>query len=305
MSVSTSAAPLPTSRAELLPAADRLPFSRRHPILWRLWRRKLGLAGLGVVLLVALAAIFAPWLAPRDPIAQALTVRFAEPGTEGYLLGADAFGRDILSRLMFGGRISLAIGLSASVIALGVGVPLGMLSGYRGGWFDGLMMRLVDVMLAFPYILLAIVIVGALGPGLRNTLIAVSVTSVPFYLRIMRSAVLAVKGLTFVDAARAIGASDAHILRSAILPAILPYVIVAFTISVGWLILEAAGLSFLGLGAQPPRAEWGAMLSEHRQYITIAPHTVYMPGLLILLVVIGLNLFGDALRDALDVTLEE
>ena len=181
-----------------------------------------------------------------------LTVRFAEPGTEGYLLGADAFGRDILSRLMFGGRISLAIGLSASIIALGVGVPLGMISGYRGGWFDGVMMRLIDMMLAFPYILLAIVIVGALGPGLRNTLIAISVTSIPFYLRIMRSAVLSVKGLTFVDAARAIGASDVHILRSAILPAILPYVIVSFTISVGWLILEAAGLSFLGLGAQPP-----------------------------------------------------
>lgn len=305
MTASTSVAPLPTRRAGSLPAADRPPFSRRHPVLWRLWRRKLGLVGLGIVLLVALAAVFAPLLAPRDPIAQALTVRFAEPGSEGYLLGADAFGRDILSRLMFGGRISLAIGLTASVIALGVGVPLGMLSGYRGGWFDGLMMRLVDVLLAFPYILLAIVIVGALGPGLRNTLIAISITSIPFYLRIMRSAVLSVRGLTFVDAARAIGASDTHILRSAILPAILPYVIVSFTISVGWLILEAAGLSFLGLGAQPPTPEWGAMLSEHRQYITIAPHTVYMPGLLILLVVIGLNLFGDALRDALDVTLKE
>jgi peptide/nickel transport system permease protein len=305
LTVSTSAAPFSTSRSELLPAAAQQPFSRRHPVLWRLWRRKLGLAGLVLVLVVALAAIFAPWLAPRDPIAQTITDRFAEPGTGDYLLGADAFGRDILSRLMFGGRISLAIGLSASVIALSVGVPLGMLSGYRGGWFDGLMMRTVDMMLAFPYILLAIVIVGALGPGLRNTLIAISVTSVPFYLRIMRSAVLSVKGLTFVDAARAIGASDTHILRSAILPAILPYVIVSFTISVGWLILEAAGLSFLGLGAQPPAAEWGAMLSENRQYITIAPHTVYMPGLLILLVVLGLNLFGDALRDALDVTLKE
>jgi peptide/nickel transport system permease protein len=180
-----------------------------------------------------------------------------------------------------------------------------MLSGYRGEWLDSLMMRIVDILLAFPYILLAIVIVGALGPGLRNTLIAVSVTSIPFYLRIMRSAVLSVKGLAFVDAARALGASDVHIMRTAILPAILPYVIVSFSISVGWLILEAAGLSFLGLGAQPPAAEWGAMLSENRQYITIAPHTVYMPGLLILLVVLGLNLFGDALRDALDVTLEE
>jgi peptide/nickel transport system permease protein len=215
------------------------------------------------------------------------------------------FGRDILSRLIYGGRLSLVIGFSASIVALGFGVPLGMLSGYRGGWLDGLMMRIVDVLLAFPYILLAIVIVGALGPGLRNTLIAVSVTSIPFYLRIMRSAVLSVKGLTFVEAARAIGATDTHIMRTAILPAILPYVIVSFSISVGWLILEAAGLSFLGLGAQPPDAEWGSMLAEHRQYITIHPHTVYIPGFVILIVVIGLNLFGDALRDALDVTLKE
>ncbi len=299
------AAPRAEARGGPLPAAQELPFSRRHPVLWRLWRRKLGLVGLAVVLLVALAAVFAPWIAPHDPLAQELRQRFAEPGTPGYLLGADAFGRDILSRLIYGGRISLAIGLSASIVALGIGVPLGMLSGYRGGWLDSLLMRLVDMLLAFPYILLAIVIVGALGPGLRNTLIAVSVTSIPFYLRIMRGAVLSVKGVAFVEAARAIGASDARIMRTAILPAILPYVIVSFTISVGWLILEAAGLSFLGLGAQPPRAEWGAMLSEHRQYITVAPHTVYVPGAVILLVVIGLNLFGDALRDALDVTLKE
>ncbi len=299
------AAPRAEARGGPLPAAQGLPFSRRHPVLWRLWRRKLGLVGLAVVLLVALAAIVAPWIAPHDPLAQELRQRFAEPGTPGYLLGADAFGRDILSRLIYGGRISLAIGLSASIAALGIGVPLGMLSGYRGGWLDSLLMRLVDMLLAFPYILLAIVIVGALGPGLRNTLIAVSVTSIPFYLRIMRGAVLSVKGVAFVEAARAIGASDARIMRTAILPAILPYVIVSFTISVGWLILEAAGLSFLGLGAQPPRAEWGAMLSEHRQYITVAPHTVYVPGAVILLVVIGLNLFGDALRDALDVTLKE
>ncbi|MDP9472293.1 MAG: ABC transporter permease [Chloroflexota bacterium] len=299
------AAPRAEARGGPLPAAQELPFSRRHPVLWRLWRRKLGLVGLAVVLLVALAAVVAPWIAPHDPLAQELRQRFAEPGTPGYLLGADAFGRDILSRLIYGGRISLAIGLSASIVALGIGVPLGMLSGYRGGWLDSLLMRLVDMLLAFPYILLAIVIVGALGPGLRNTLIAVSVTSIPFYLRIMRGAVLSVKGVAFVEAARAIGASDARIMRTAILPAILPYVIVSFTISVGWLILEAAGLSFLGLGAQPPRAEWGAMLSEHRQYITVAPHTVYVPGAVILLVVIGLNLFGDALRDALDVTLKE
>jgi peptide/nickel transport system permease protein len=292
------ASTLVDARSAAQPLVDRLPFSRRHPVLWRLWRRKLGLVGLMIVVVVGLAALFAPLVAPHDPLQQDLKQRFVGPGTSGYLLGADKFGRDILSRLIYGGRISLAIGFSASIVALGIGVPLGMMSGYWGGLFDGLMMRLVDVMLAFPYI-------GVLGPSLRNTLIAVSVTSIPFYLRIMRSAVLSVRGLTYVDAARAIGASDARIMRTAILPAILPYVIVSFSISVGWLILEAAGLSFLGLGAQPPAAEWGSMLAEHRDYITIHPHTVYIPGLIILIVVIGLNLFGDALRDALDVTLKE
>jgi peptide/nickel transport system permease protein len=301
----SGASTLVEARSAAQPLVDSLPFSRRHPVMWRLWRRKLGLVGLLVVVLVGLAAIFAPLVAPHDPLQQDLKQRFVGPGSEGYLLGADKFGRDILSRLIYGGRISLAIGFTASIVALGIGVPLGMMSGYWGGLLDGIMMRLVDIMLAFPYILLAIVIVGALGPSLRNTLIAVSVTSIPFYLRIMRSAVLSVRGLTYVDAARAIGASDARIMRTAILPAILPYVIVSFSISVGWLILEAAGLSFLGLGAQPPDAEWGSMLAEHRDYITIYPHTVYIPGLIILVVVIGLNLFGDALRDALDVTLKE
>jgi peptide/nickel transport system permease protein len=301
----SGASTLVEARSAAQPLVERLPFSRRHPVMWRLWRRKLGLVGLLVVLIVGLAAIFAPLVAPHDPLQQDLKQRFVGPGSDGFLLGADKFGRDILSRLIFGGRISLAIGFSASIVALGIGVPLGMMSGYWGGLLDGIMMRLVDIMLAFPYILLAIVIVGALGPSLRNTLIAVSVTSIPFYLRIMRSAVLSVRGLTYVDAARAIGASDARIMRTAILPAILPYVIVSFSISVGWLILEAAGLSFLGLGAQPPDAEWGSMLAEHRDYITIYPHTVYIPGLIILIVVIGLNLFGDALRDALDVTLKE
>ncbi len=262
---------------------------------------RLRLVGLALVALVAFAAIVAPWIAPRDPLAQSLTERFAPPGADGYPLGADAFGRDILSRLIFGGRISLAIGLSASVVALGIGVPLGMLSGYRGGWFDGLMMRLVDILLAFPYILLAIVIVGALGPGLRNTLIAVSVTSVPFYLRIMRSAVLSVRGLAFVEASRAVGASDGRILRTAILPAILPYVIVAFTISVGWLILEAAGLSFLGLGIREPMPSWGNMLSAAQKLEVLENYYwILAPGFLIFITVMAFNFLGDGLRDALD-----
>ncbi len=282
-----------------------IPFRVRHRATWSLLHSRTGLLGILILFTICMLAVFAPWVAPHDPSAQDLRARFATPGTEGYVLGADAFGRDILSRLMYGGRVSLAVGLLASFIALGIGVPIGMVAGYRRGWFDSVLMRVVDVLLAFPYLLLAIVIVGALGPGLRNTVIAVSITNIPFYLRVMRSAVLSVRGLTYVEAARSMGASDTRILLHAILPAILPFVIVSFSISVGWLILAAAGLSFLGLGAQPPSPEWGAMLAEHRQYMTISPHTVYIPGAVIVITVVALNLFGDALRDAFDVTLDE
>jgi peptide/nickel transport system permease protein len=297
---------VPVPARELLPAAPaRLSFRRQHQALWRFQRHRVGVFGGGIVLAVTLAAVFAPVIAPHDPLAQNLLDRFAGIGEQGYVLGADAFGRDMLSRLIWGGRISLLIGIVASVVALGIGVPLGMLAGYRGGVLDGVAMRVMEMLLAFPYILLAIVIVGALGPGLTNTIIAVAVTSIPFYARLMRGIVLSVKNQPFIDAAVAMGATETRILRTAVFPAILSYVIVAFTISVAWLILEGASLSFLGLGAQPPSPEWGAMLAESRQYISIAPHTVLLPGLMLLLVAAGLNLFGDALRDALDVTLKD
>lgn len=304
-----SVAPAPPTHARPPIAASapsgRLTLARRHQTLWRFGRHKVGLVGATIVVVISLAAVFAPIVAPHDPLAQNLDARFAGIGEQGYVLGADGFGRDMLSRLIWGGRISLVIGLVASVIALGIGVPLGMLAGYRRGPFDSVAMRGMDMLLAFPYILLAIVIVGALGPGLVNTIIAVAITSIPFYARLMRSIVLTVRHQLFVDAAIALGASEVRILRTAIFPAILSYVIVAFTISVAWLILEGASLSFLGLGAQPPSPEWGAMLAESRQYVNIAPHTVLLPGLMLLLVASGLNLFGDALRDALDVTLKE
>jgi peptide/nickel transport system permease protein len=305
--VQVSAAP-PTHAIPPVPAAappPTLTLARRHQTLWRLGRHKVGLIGGAIVVAVTLAALFAPIVAPHDPLAQHLESRFAGIGEQGYILGADGFGRDMLSRLIYGGQISLVIGLVASVIALGIGVPMGMIAGYRGGGFDNVAMRVMDMLLAFPYILLAIVIVGALGPGLVNTIIAVAITNIPFYARVMRGIVMTVRHQQFVDAAVALGASEVRILRTAIFPAILSYVIVAFTISVAWLILEGASLSFLGLGAQPPSPEWGAMLAESRQYVNIAPHTVLLPGLMLLLVASGLNLFGDALRDALDVTLKE
>jgi peptide/nickel transport system permease protein len=197
------------------------------------------------------------------------------------------------------------VGFSATGIALGMGVPLGIVIGYFGGWFDTITMRIVDVMLAFPYLLLAIVIVGALGPGLFNAMLAVAITAIPFWIRLIRGMVLSFKEEQFVLAARTLGATDARIMRTAILPNISPYIIVAFSINVGYLILSAASLSFLGLGAQPPSPEWGATLAENRNYLTIAPHTVIVPGVAIFLVIIGLSLFGDALRDAFDVRLRE
>ncbi len=296
-----------TTQSDPLAQPERAPersFRQEHRILWTILHRPSGLFGIIVLLLIVCGAIFAPWIAPNDPNAQDLTARFAKPGTEGYLLGADAFGRDILSRLLYGGRISLTVGLVSSAISLGVGIPLGIIAGYSRGWFDTVLMRIVDVLLAFPYLLLAIVIVGTLGPSLRNTIIAVSITNIPFYLRVMRSAVLSVRERTYVEAAKSLGASNARILTRAVFPSILPFVIVSFSISVGWLILSAAGLSFLGLGAQPPSPEWGAMLSENRQYLAISPHTVYMPGAMIVLVVLALNMLGDAIRDGFDVTVD-
>jgi peptide/nickel transport system permease protein len=304
-SVTVASPPALPALAERPFEPARLTFRRRHATVWRLSRNKTGLAGGGLVLLVAAASVFAPWIAPHDPIAQNLVARLAGVGEQGYLLGSDAFGRDMLSRLMWGGQISLIMGLVASVAAMAIGVPLGMLAGYRGGWFDTITMRIVEMLLAFPYILLAVVIVGALGPGLINAIIAVSITSIPFYARLMRGIVVTVAHQQFVEAAVCVGADDMHVLRTAIFPSVLPYVIVAFTISVAWLILAGASLSFLGLGAQPPSPEWGAMLAESRQYVNIAPHTVLLPGLMLLAVAVGFNLLGDALRDGFDVTLKD
>jgi peptide/nickel transport system permease protein len=305
MSAITIAPPVaPTLAGDRVKPARRT-FRREHPAVWRFLHHRTGMAGGLLVLLVVAGSVGAPVIAPRDPIAQNLLARLAPIGEQGYVVGADAFGRDMLSRLLWGGQISLVIGLVASVAAMSVGVPLGMLAGYRGGWFDTITMRGVEMLLAFPYILLAVVIVGALGPGLTNAIIAVAITNVPFYARLMRGIVVTVSHQQFVEATVSVGAGDAYILRRAIFPAVLPYVIVAFTMSVAWLILAGASLSFLGLGAQPPSPEWGAMLAESRQYVNIAPHTVLLPGLMLFLVAVGLNLFGDALRDALDVTLKD
>jgi peptide/nickel transport system permease protein len=273
--------------------------------LRRLRRDTMALAGIAFLLLVALVSILAPVLAPRDPIETNLSQRLAPIGTPGYPLGADELGRDILSRLIWGGRISLLVGFSAVMVAMLLGIIVGLLTGYFGRWVDSVLMRLIDILMAFPAILLAITIVASLGPGLRNAMLAVAVVGIPYYARIVRGSVLSLREQEFVHAARVIGAPDSRIIFRHILPNTLAPLIVAATLDVGWFIMAAAGLSFLGLGAQPPTAEWGVMLSTGRQFIRNAPHLSILPGLAIFLVVLALNFLGDGLRDALDPRLRE
>ena len=257
------------------------------------------------LLVVMLISLLAPFLAPKDPIAVDLSQRLLPPASPGYPLGTDDVGRDILSRLIWGGRISLLIGFSAVMMAMVLGVIIGLTAGYFGGRLDSWTMRFIDILMAFPAILLAITIVASLGPGLRNSMLAVSLVGIPFYVRIVRGSVLSLREQEFINAARLVGASHLRILWRHVLPNTLAPLIVASTLDVGFFIMAAAGLSFLGLGAQPPTPEWGVMLSEGRKFIRNAPHLSIIPGTAIFLVVLALNFLGDGLRDALDPRLRE
>lgn len=255
-----------------------------------------GLVLIGFLLMVAVAA---PWVAPHSPIEQDLSRRLQPPSAE-HFFGTDDFGRDLFSRVLHGSRISLAVGVVAVLLGLSIGGTLGLVAGYFGGKADLLLMRAVDVLLAFPAILLAIAVVAALGPSLTNAMIAVGITGIPVYARLTRGVVLQVKGLEFVTAARALGAADARILFRAVLPNCMAPLLVQTTLGLATAILDAAGLSFLGLGAQPPTPEWGAMLSQGRQLVLDAPWALTAPGLAILASVLGFNLLGDGLRDLFD-----
>jgi peptide/nickel transport system permease protein len=267
---------------------------------WQRFRRnRLALAGLIVVALLVVAAAGSPWLAPADPARQSLIEKRASPGGK-FLLGADEFGRDILSRVLFGSRVALLVGLLSVAIALGLGLVLGCLAGFAGGWVDVLIMRAIEILLAFPYLLLAIAVVSALGPGVLNTTIAVGIWGTPTVTRIVRGAVLAARESEYVSAARALGASASEVLRRHVLRNILPTVVVYSTLFMANAILVEAALSFLGLGVQPPTPSWGLMVSSGRDFLLVAPHIATIPGLAIMLAVLGFNLLGDGLRDALD-----
>ena len=263
-------------------------------------RNRLAVAAALVLAGAVAAAALAPALPLLDPDAVDTANRLKPPLTPGHPLGTDEFGRDLLSRLVWGARVSLLAGVGTAGLAMVVGVLLGVLGGYYTGWVETLIMRGTDILMAFPYILLAIAIVAGLGPGLRNAMIAIAIVGFPFYTRLVRGIVLSVREREFVEAARALGSPDRVILVRHVLPHLVSPVVVALSLDVGAKILATAGLSFLGLGTQPPTADWGSMLATGRQFVILRPHVVLLPGLAIFAVVLALNLVGDALRDLLD-----
>jgi len=259
-------------------------------------------AGIFILILV-IVAIFAPFIAPFDPYATDYSQAMMPPNANHWA-GTDIYGRDILSRIIFGARISLMVGVSSVTIGAIVGVTLGLISGFFGGFLDEIIMRSSDVLFAFPGILLAIAVVAILGPGLVNVVAAVAIFSIPTFARIVRSTTLSIKESLYVRAARSMGASDKRIMFIHIMPGTLSGAIVYFTMRIGTSILTASALSFLGLGAQPPTPEWGAMLAESRDYIGVADHLTIFPGIAIFLTVLAFNIFGDGLRAAFDPKLQ-
>ena len=275
--------------------------------VWRrLKKNKMAMIGLAIVIFLVLLAVFADFLFDYEQVVikQNTAIRLQGPSAEHWF-GTDEFGRDILARLIHGGRISLVVGVVAVAIALVLGGTLGAISGFFGGTVDMVISRAMDILLAVPSLLLSITIVSALGPSIMNLMIAIAVSSVPGYARIVRSSVMTVRDNEFVEAAKAIGANDAQIIASHILPNCLAPIIVQVSLKVASAILSTSGLSFLGLGVKAPTPEWGSMLSGGRAYLRNAPHLTVFPGLCIMLTILSLNLLGDGLRDALDPKLKQ
>lgn len=291
----------------------------RSNSLWRLTLRRIlrqrnAVLGMVILSFLVLTAIFADLIAPFDPIEVLIGVEEGIKKRQDpcihllgcskdqpqHLMGIDGNVRDQFSRVVHGSRISLMIGFTTISFAIIIGTILGSISGFFGGWVDNLIMRILDVLMAFPSLLLAIVIVSVLGPGLQNALLAIAIVTIPVYARVVRASVLSIKEMPYVAASRALGGSSFHVLIHRVLPNAVPPLIVTGTLGIGTAILDAAALSFLGLGAQPPMPEWGTMLGSERNQVFTAPHLVFYPGIAIMLTVLSFNLLGDGLRDAID-----
>ncbi len=311
----------PTPVTTLTPLDDAAVASigdYRANTLWRLtlrrlFRQKSAVVGMILLGILLLSAIFAPLIAPYDPEQPLIGIEnvgkrdgpcihlLGCPADQPqHIMGIDGNFRDVFSRIIYGTRVSLYVGLLTVGFAVITGTMLGAIAGFFGGWADNIIMRVLDVVLAFPFLLLAIAIVSVLGPGLTNAMLAIAIISIPSYARVTRASVLSVREMDFIEASRALGASSWHILFQRILPNALPPLIVVATLGIATAILDTAALSFIGLGAQPPTPEWGAMLAQERNQVFSAPHLVFFPGLAIMLTVLAFNLLGDGLRDALD-----
>ncbi|MDR6293164.1 peptide/nickel transport system permease protein [Inquilinus ginsengisoli] len=290
-------------RAWLKADAPRTVFQSAMQQLYRGWRRfathPLGLAGLGVILLLVIAAIAAPWLTSYDPIAQDMVNRL-QPPSAAHWFGTDEFGRDVFARVVYGARTTIYIILLVTIIVAPIGLLIGACAGYLGGWADEILMRVTDIFLSFPGLVLALGFAAALGPGITNAIIAIALTAWPPMARLARAEALSLRKADFIAAVRLQGASKTRIITHHILPMCLPSVVVRLTLNMAGIILTAAGLGFLGLGAQPPLPEWGAMVSTGREFMIDCPWVITAPGIAIAVVSLAFNLAGDALRDVLD-----
>src|SRR5437867_5448960 len=303
--------PPPSVATESVALAPPRPWAEREwaVVVGRLIRRRTALFGLAVVAIVILTALFAPALSPFDPIEQDINQRLKEPGWrnaagQAHVLGTDHLGRDILARIIYGSRVALVVGLSAVLISGVLGMAIGLVSGYFGGKVDDFFMRLADIQLAFPFILLAIAVIGVLGPSLRNIIVVIGVSAWVVYARVVRGEVLSIREREFVQAAIALGSRDGRVVLRHVLPnAVTPWLVVA-TLDMALVIVIEAALSFLGLGVQPPTPTWGGMLADGRVYLSTAWWLATFPGVAILITVLGINLLGDGLRDALDPRLQ-
>lgn len=291
-------------RAQLLTDTPRSRRQAKLGQIYRGWlqfkRNRLAVLGLAIVVALVLVAAFAPWIATHDPHAQDLARRLLPPGTPGHWLGTDEFGRDVFSRIVHGARITLYIVVLVALIAAPIGLIVGTAAGYLGGWVDAALMRITDVFLAFPSLILALAFVAALGPGIENAVIAIALTSWPPYARIARAETLTIRNSDFIAVAHVQGAGTGRILFRHVMPLCVSSLTVRVTLDMAGIILTAAGLGFLGLGAQPPMAEWGAMVSSGRRYILDQWWVATVPGLAIFVVSLAFNLLGDGLRDVLD-----